>query len=725
LVLTLVAVILCHTASAQVTFIQFGETWSYLDDGTDPGTAWRSPTFDDSAWATGLAQFGYGDGDEATVTSFGPNPRVRQVSTYFRKSFEVADVSLIPGVEITFLRDDGAIIYLNGTEIWRDNMPEGEVDSLTLASTPLHAVEERALITFLAGSELLVTGTNVIAVEIHQATMRDGDMSFDLLLKDDPSPTPPVLDRAFIALNGSEPEVTITPQNLHAFDLTSDEPGLVFTVSQVESGRFENEDNPGLEITSFTQEEIADGEIRFVYEPDMFRPAVNAGDLEDHTRLQEISGMVASIQNPGILWATEDSDNPATLIGLRSDGTIRGEWTLTGATNTDWEDTAIATTDGVPRLYIGDFGDNGAARTDLRIYRVTEPLIGAGVGGGAIPAGDIEMIPFQYPEAPAGESGVGSPGIPARRDAESMIVEPGTGDIYIFSKRETVCRIFRLAHQTSYVGTQTLEYLGDMPAIIRDSIATTTAADISRDGLELAFRNYRHIFRYKRPDLSVSLATLLTGTEMVEVEPAPFVEEPICEAICFSASGDGFYTIGEITGGLTKIPLFYYERLPPEPAPAFQVTVTDGEFVTDPQVATVLFQAPPREIWRYQHFDMAGLGDESISGDLADPDADGRPNIIEYALRANPHTSDAAPEFQLERVQQNDLPFLSASYQKDLAKTDVEFQLQMSSNLVAWSDLDDEFHGEQDGIQTRRALIPIGSEPQIYVRLIVSSVAVP
>ena len=92
-----------------------GSTWSYLDDGTDQGTAWREPDFDDSAWESGPAQLGFGEGDEATVITRGAT------TFYFRHDFNVDSAGIV-GLEINLRRDDGAIIYLNGTEIVRSNM---------------------------------------------------------------------------------------------------------------------------------------------------------------------------------------------------------------------------------------------------------------------------------------------------------------------------------------------------------------------------------------------------------------------------------------------------------------------------------------------------------------------------------------------------------------------------------------------------------------------------
>ncbi len=149
-----------------------GGEWKYLDTGVDQGTAWRATAFDDSSWASGDAELGFGDGDETTVVT-----DVGQTTTYFRKSFyanatEAAFTDMI--LDLTY--DDGAVIYLNGTEISRVNMPAGVIAYGTFASSD---PGDNAT-TSVTVANALVTGNNVIAVEIHQRNGTSTDISFNL-----------------------------------------------------------------------------------------------------------------------------------------------------------------------------------------------------------------------------------------------------------------------------------------------------------------------------------------------------------------------------------------------------------------------------------------------------------------------------------------------------------------------------------------------------------------
>jgi hypothetical protein len=168
---------------ADQTLVPTGSVWRYLDNGSDQGTGWRAPAFDDSGWAWGPAQLGYGDGDEVTTVSYGANSSAKYITTYFRKSFTVADAAAFTGLNLRVLRDDGVVVYLNGTEIYRNNLPTGTISYTTLAPTAISGTEEST--TFLSsspGTGVLVTGNNVLAVEIHQQSGTSSDISFDLEL---------------------------------------------------------------------------------------------------------------------------------------------------------------------------------------------------------------------------------------------------------------------------------------------------------------------------------------------------------------------------------------------------------------------------------------------------------------------------------------------------------------------------------------------------------------
>lgn len=168
---------------SEVTAVPTNSNWKYRDNGVDLGSSWRASNFNDSAWASGNAELGYGDNDEATVVSYGPDANNKYITTYFRKSFTVADVSAVSGLTLRLKRDDGAVVYINGVEATRSNMPTGAITAATLAASAVGGADEATFYSFSINPGLLVNGNNVIAIEVHQSSASSSDVSFDAELK--------------------------------------------------------------------------------------------------------------------------------------------------------------------------------------------------------------------------------------------------------------------------------------------------------------------------------------------------------------------------------------------------------------------------------------------------------------------------------------------------------------------------------------------------------------
>lgn len=166
------------------TLIDNPTEWKFQDSGLDLGTDWQVASYDDSSWASGLSELGYGDDDENTEVSFGSDNDAKYITTYFRKTFEIDDLSEDGGSMILeMLIDDGAVVHINGNEVVRYNMPSGVINSLTRAENALGTPAERSFYQYQLPTESLIQGSNVIAVEVHQANNTSSDLSFDLRLK--------------------------------------------------------------------------------------------------------------------------------------------------------------------------------------------------------------------------------------------------------------------------------------------------------------------------------------------------------------------------------------------------------------------------------------------------------------------------------------------------------------------------------------------------------------
>jgi hypothetical protein len=154
-------------------------SWRFADVGLRSAD-WESAGFDDATWPSGLPQLGYGDGDETTLLNSGPDT-ARHLAAYFRTSFEVTEVPQTLALELA--ADDGAVVYLNGVEILRDNMPAGAITNTTKSLISRSGADENLLRTFTLDPALLNLGTNVIAVEVHQSSNAGAaDLTFNARL---------------------------------------------------------------------------------------------------------------------------------------------------------------------------------------------------------------------------------------------------------------------------------------------------------------------------------------------------------------------------------------------------------------------------------------------------------------------------------------------------------------------------------------------------------------
>jgi hypothetical protein len=156
--------------------------WKYLDNGTDPGTGWTNLNFPEVGWFSGMAELGYGDTSdgrpEATIISYGPNINSKYISYYFRQTFVLASPADVSSAILRVMRDDGAIAWLNGVEVFRNNMPLGNVDYLTLASGAISGTDEATFYPTNISPSHLVAGPNVLAIEVHQNLSSSSDLSF-------------------------------------------------------------------------------------------------------------------------------------------------------------------------------------------------------------------------------------------------------------------------------------------------------------------------------------------------------------------------------------------------------------------------------------------------------------------------------------------------------------------------------------------------------------------
>lgn len=242
------------------------------------------------------------------------------------------------------------------------------------------------------------------------------------------------------------------------------------------------------------------------------------------TDLLEISGVAASRINPGILYIHNDSGNPNQVYLTYGNGDNEGTLTLTPVGNRDWEDIAVGPgpVPGKNYVYVGDIGDNDAKYTSVFIYRFPEPDLTGKTSPITMNIDSLDIIELKYPDGP--------------RNAETLMVDPSTKDIYIASKENSFSKVY-VARYPQSTKSATV-----MTPVVQLYMNKATAGDISPDGTEILLRSNELIWYWKLPAGTSILAGLLTAPQV-----APYANnEPQGEGICFAADDSGYYTDTEI-----------------------------------------------------------------------------------------------------------------------------------------------------------------------------------
>lgn len=186
--ISLITVIGCFFFSLQISraqqkIIKTGDDWLYYDDNELPSANWMNSDERTNLWKTGISPLGYGDDVVRTVISFGEDPNNKQITKFFKKSFRIENPFNFLMYKLNVQRDDGIVIYLNGYEIWRNNMPQGVITGNTKAANLVFNTEnELTYITKILSPEDFVYGINTISASVHQARAESSDCLFNLEL---------------------------------------------------------------------------------------------------------------------------------------------------------------------------------------------------------------------------------------------------------------------------------------------------------------------------------------------------------------------------------------------------------------------------------------------------------------------------------------------------------------------------------------------------------------
>lgn len=257
--------------------------------------------------------------------------------------------------------------------------------------------------------------------------------------------------------------------------------------------------------------------------------------------LTEVSGIAWSRNNPGMLWAHNDSGHSNSLFLLHGEsGEIVTKYTIHGTANIDWEDmeVAVGPEAGASYIYIADTGDNSQKRKEYTVYRFKEPVHSnehTDSGNIFISDAEVEKIRFRYPDG--------------SHDTEAMFVDPVTKDIYLATKRDVVSFLYVIPYPQKTEEVYTIFKAGEF------SFREASAGTVSADGDKILIKNRQNIYYWERAEGEKLFETL----ERAPLR-APYIGEPQGEAICFD-NHNNYLTLSEQTNSLIKPILYKYFKL--------------------------------------------------------------------------------------------------------------------------------------------------------------------
>ena len=247
--------------------------------------------------------------------------------------------------------------------------------------------------------------------------------------------------------------------------------------------------------------------------------------------VNEASGIADSKINPGYLWVEEDSGNPPQLYLLDHTATTVKKIYIKGASNIDWEDIALADGPDAAKkyLYIAEIGDNDAVHAISAFYRFEEPAAATDTVRG------FDLIRFVYEDGP--------------RDAEAFLVDNGSKDIYIITKREAKSRLYRINYPYSTATVNTAVFIQSLP------YSGVVSASASSDGKSIIVKTYPALYYYAR-----AAGETIAQSLQKDFTTLGYQLEPQGEAVGFALDNSGFYTLSEKGLGSMQFLYFYKKK---------------------------------------------------------------------------------------------------------------------------------------------------------------------
>lgn len=255
------------------------------------------------------------------------------------------------------------------------------------------------------------------------------------------------------------------------------------------------------------------------------------GKIES-AEITESSGIVASRCNENIFWTHNDSGDDAFIYAIDKKGEKFGTWKVAGAKNKDWEDIAtIKNENGECFLYIGDIGNNERLKSEMTIYRVREPKVSDSDKNSSRKNPQTteaaHAIRFEYPDI--------------RQDAETLLVHPQTGEIYVLSKSLTSASgVYKLSKNYDLNKVNRLEKVADfsVPAFPEGFL---TGGGISPDGKRVVVCDYFNAYEIVLPEKAKNFDDIWREKPSI----VELGERAQGEAVGYAADGKSIFATSE------------------------------------------------------------------------------------------------------------------------------------------------------------------------------------
>lgn len=253
------------------------------------------------------------------------------------------------------------------------------------------------------------------------------------------------------------------------------------------------------------------------------------GSVESNL-INEASGLAASRKNSGVLWTHNDSGDLPRIFAMNMNGKHLGVFNLLNAEHNDWEDIAAGPgpVEGEQYLYIGDIGDNSKDRSSISVYRMLEPVVDLNQTAITLDVSDVDQLQMQYPDDQA-------------YDAESLLVDPVSGDILIVTKNSGTSKVFR--NPSPHISNTIV----DLEEVATVGLGTSmfdaiTGGDISADGGMIILRSYSKAFILDRV-IGSDPGIAFSGVKCFVPVNESLVQQG--EAIALDPDGRGYTTVIE------------------------------------------------------------------------------------------------------------------------------------------------------------------------------------